>query len=145
MVEEHEGGMSSRDKKNARRINAEFEFVGMGDRHGRRDRNYWEREQEQPPRRQAEHPPTSAPVVIPPPGPGGRRDGYRAALTVGGGKDLSPGSNTPKRVVRSRHLGEILIPLLQSTLRVARFCGDFFDKSVIQAHRTFSISSAECN
>lgn len=96
MVEEHEGGMSSRDKKNARRINAEFEFVGMGDRHGRRDRNYWEREQEQPPRRQAEHPPTSAPVVIPPPGPGGRRDGYRAALTVGGGKDLSPGSNTPQ-------------------------------------------------
>lgn len=51
MVEEHGGDMSARDKKDARRIQADFEFeeVGTGGRRGRRDRGDREREREPPP------------------------------------------------------------------------------------------------
>ncbi|KAI0683337.1 hypothetical protein BC835DRAFT_1423394 [Cytidiella melzeri] len=52
MVEEHGADMSSRDKRDARRIQADFEFeeVGVGGRRGgRRDRGDREREREPPP------------------------------------------------------------------------------------------------
>ncbi len=52
MVEEHGADMSSRDKKDARRIQAEFGFEevpGGGRRGGRRDRGDREREREPPP------------------------------------------------------------------------------------------------
>ncbi|OCH93808.1 hypothetical protein OBBRIDRAFT_748742 [Obba rivulosa] len=51
MVEEHGAEMSSRDKKDVRRVQAEFEFeeVGGGHRRGRRDRGDREREREPPP------------------------------------------------------------------------------------------------
>ena len=51
MVEEHGADMSARDKKDARRIQADFEFeeVGSGGRRGRRDRGDREREREPPP------------------------------------------------------------------------------------------------
>lgn len=51
MVEEHGAEMSSRDKKDARRIQADFEFeeVSAGGRRGRNDRGDREREREPPP------------------------------------------------------------------------------------------------
>ena len=52
MVEEHGADMSTRDRKDARRIQADFEFeeVGVGGRRGgRRDRGDREREREPPP------------------------------------------------------------------------------------------------
>ncbi|KAF9242003.1 hypothetical protein BU15DRAFT_72940 [Melanogaster broomeanus] len=50
-VEVHGADMSSRDKKDARRVQAEFEFddVGGSSRRGRRDRGDREREREPPP------------------------------------------------------------------------------------------------
>ena len=55
MVEEHSSEMSARDKRDARRIDAAFEFeeVGIGGRRGRRDRGDREREREPPPFSQA--------------------------------------------------------------------------------------------
>lgn len=51
MVEEHGADMSSKDKKAARQIQADFEFeeVGGSGRRGRRDRGDREREREPPP------------------------------------------------------------------------------------------------
>ena len=51
MVEVHGSDMSARDMKDARRIQAEFEFeeVSAGGRRGRRDRGDREREREPPP------------------------------------------------------------------------------------------------
>ncbi|KAI0080534.1 hypothetical protein K474DRAFT_1637363 [Panus rudis PR-1116 ss-1] len=51
MVEEHGQDMSAKDRKDARRIQADFEFeeVGVGGRRGRRDRGDREREREPPP------------------------------------------------------------------------------------------------
>ena len=50
MVEEHGADMSAKDKKDARRVQADFEFeeVGVGGRRGRRDRGDREREREPP-------------------------------------------------------------------------------------------------
>ena len=150
--------MSSRDKKDARRIVAEFEFeeVGIGGRHGRRDRNYREREREPPPppphpqRQQPEHPPPSAPAVVRPPGPGRRRDGFGAALTVEGGEDPSPRSNTPQESrAPSPPRGDVDPAVAEYVARCAIWGDFFFDGSVIQAacdlHLTFTISSAEYN
>ena len=50
-VEVHGADMSSKDKRDARRVQAEFEFddAGGGGRRGRRDRGDRERERELPP------------------------------------------------------------------------------------------------
>lgn len=50
-VEEHGADMSARDRKDAMRLQAEFEFeeVGVGGRRGRRERGDREREREPPP------------------------------------------------------------------------------------------------
>ncbi|KAF8872122.1 hypothetical protein CPB85DRAFT_1445160 [Mucidula mucida] len=66
MVDEHGADMSSRDMKDARRVNVDFEDVPIR-RGGRRDR---EHEREPPPRQQA------------PPGPARRREGFGARLTT---------------------------------------------------------------
>ena len=95
MVEDHGGDMSARDKKDARRIQAEFTFesVGQGGRHGggggRRDRDRdrdREREREPPPhqpQQQQASSSTPVPAAAPtrPPGVGRRREGFGAALT----------------------------------------------------------------
>ncbi|KAK0463489.1 uncharacterized protein EV420DRAFT_1518464, partial [Desarmillaria tabescens] len=77
MVEEHGADMSSRDKKDARRVPAQFEFEDTPSRRGggRRDR---EHEREPPPRQ----PPPSAPGPSRPPGAGRRREGFGASLTT---------------------------------------------------------------
>ncbi|KAF9462675.1 hypothetical protein BDZ94DRAFT_1260488 [Collybia nuda] len=102
MVDEHGGDMSSRDKKDARRIQAEFEFeeVGIGGRHGRRDRGHRERDREPPPhpRRQMQEqhqPPPSSSVPPRPPGPDRRRAGFGASLTTDDNATPSPNNNTP--------------------------------------------------
>ncbi|CCM00490.1 uncharacterized protein FIBRA_02524 [Fibroporia radiculosa] len=80
MVEEHGAEMSTRDKKDARRIQAEFEFeeVGTGNRRGRRDRRDREREREPPPA-------PIPPGVSRPNGAGGRRrEAFNGNLTVDG-------------------------------------------------------------
>ncbi|TFK36394.1 hypothetical protein BDQ12DRAFT_249403 [Crucibulum laeve] len=103
MVEEHGADMTSRDKKDARRIQAEFAFeeVGHGGRHGRRgDR---EREREPPPHRQAppqqqqQLPPEAAPSG--PSRPAGigarRREAFGGSLTVEGNQNTSSNNATP--------------------------------------------------
>ncbi|KAF5377479.1 hypothetical protein D9615_005368 [Tricholomella constricta] len=104
MVEEHGSDMTSRDKKDARRVQAEFEFeeVGVGGRHGRRDRGHRDREREPPPHHQRHAqqeqppPPTAVPPgIVRPPGPGRRREGFGATLTVDGGGTPSPNNATP--------------------------------------------------
>lgn len=79
MVEEHGAEMSSRDKRDARRVQADFEFeeVGVGRRGGRRDRDREHNQEREPPPHL--HPP-SAPAR--PPGVGRRREGFGAGLTV---------------------------------------------------------------
>jgi len=124
--------MSSRDKKDARRINAEFEFeeVGISGRHGRRDRIYRDRERELPPlhlqRQQQEHHPPSAPAVMRPPGPGRRRDGFGGALTVEGGEDPSPRSNTPQENRAPSPPREDVDPAVAEYVAPCAICGDLF-------------------
>ncbi|KAG7442494.1 uncharacterized protein BT62DRAFT_905989 [Guyanagaster necrorhizus] len=77
MVEEHGADMSSRDKKDARRVPAEFEFEDTPGRRGggRRDREH-ERD-------------SSVPGPSRPPGGGRRREGFGASLTSGNGSNTS--------------------------------------------------------
>ncbi|KDQ50095.1 hypothetical protein JAAARDRAFT_142501 [Jaapia argillacea MUCL 33604] len=90
MVEEHGADMSSRDKKDARRVVAEFEFEEVGGggpgRRGRRDRGDREREREPPP-----HVPAPPPAAVGgPPRPNARRrEGFGAHLTEGGSNGSS--------------------------------------------------------
>ncbi|KAH8106912.1 hypothetical protein BXZ70DRAFT_867873, partial [Cristinia sonorae] len=87
MVEEHGADMSARDKKDARRIQADFEFeeVGVsGRRGGRRDRGDREREREPPP------PPPAPTGSSRPAGAGGKR---REAF--GGNLSTPEGASTP--------------------------------------------------
>jgi E3 ubiquitin-protein ligase ZNF598 len=87
MVEEHGTEMTSRDKKDARRVQADFEFdeVGIGGRRSRRDRgggsgSGTERD-----------PPPHNPLLAGPSGSNGRRrDGFGANLTVEGGTNTPP-------------------------------------------------------
>ncbi|KAI0371661.1 hypothetical protein BV20DRAFT_1042998 [Pilatotrama ljubarskyi] len=66
MVEEHGAEMSARDRRDARRVDAPFEFeevgAGSGGRRGRRDRGDREREREPPPHSGAQ-PPGAGPGV----------------------------------------------------------------------------------
>ena len=93
-VEEHGGDMSSRDKKDARRVQADFAFGEVGGRygHGRRDRDR-ERERDRDPPPQA--PPqaplprqqqvSSSSTTVPPPGSGARRrEAFGGGLTQPG-------------------------------------------------------------
>lgn len=97
MVEEHGSDMSARDKRGARRVNAEFEFeqVGIG-RPGPRNRTYRERDHEPPPQAPRENLPQ--PQLFPsparPPGPGRRREGFGAYLTS---QDTPSTSNAVQR------------------------------------------------
>ncbi|KAG6819490.1 hypothetical protein H0H93_011347 [Arthromyces matolae] len=95
MVEEHGGDMSARDRKDARRIQAEFEFEEVG-RHGRRDRGS-HRDREPPARQTQQEPaPPPTPAVLRPPGPGRRREGFGANLTgEGASSNTSPGHSRP--------------------------------------------------
>lgn len=86
-VEEHGAEMSARDKRDARRVQAEFEFEEVGGapgRRGRRDRGDREREREPPPH---------APPTAQPPGANGsrpqaagarRREAFGGNLTANG-------------------------------------------------------------
>ncbi|KAG6860250.1 hypothetical protein C0995_013700 [Termitomyces sp. Mi166 len=96
MVEEHGSDMSSRDKKDARRVQAEFEFEEVG-RHGRRG-GHRDREREPPPHHrqgQQDSGPSSTPIVLRPPGPGRRREGFGANLTVEGASSSTPEPSRP--------------------------------------------------
>ncbi|KAG6811707.1 hypothetical protein H0H92_006164 [Tricholoma furcatifolium] len=98
MVDEHGSGMSTRDKKDARRVQADFEFeeVGTGGRHGRRGGAPRERggppSQRQAPPEPAAPPPSA--VVARPPGPGRRREAFGASLTTEG-RPSPPSNVTP--------------------------------------------------
>jgi len=96
-VEEHGGDMSSRDKKDARRVQADFLFEETGGRHGnaRRDRDRdreRERDREPPPppppprQQQAQAQASSSSVTtVPPPGSGARRrEAFGGGLTQAG-------------------------------------------------------------
>ena len=87
--------MSSRDKKDARRVQADFAFEDVGGRHGhghgRRDR---ERDREQQRERDRDPPPPPPPrqqqaqssaATVPPPGSGARRrEAFGGGLTQTG-------------------------------------------------------------
>ena len=81
-VEDHGGDMSSRDKKDARRVQADFAFEEVGGRHGHARRD---REREPPP--QAPPPPRQQ-QAVPPPGSGARRrEAFGGGLTQVGETD----------------------------------------------------------
>lgn len=90
-VENHGGDMSSRDKKDARRVQANFAFEDVGGRHGhgRRDRDR-ERERERdrnrdPPPRQHQAQVSLSSAAPPPPGSGARRrEAFGGGLTQTG-------------------------------------------------------------
>jgi hypothetical protein len=81
MVEQHAAGMSSRDKKDARKIQADFEFEGLGSSgRARRDR-------ERDGASQQQNTPSNANTLMSRPmGTSRRMEGFGAALTseVGG-------------------------------------------------------------
>ena len=95
-VEEHGGDMSSRDRKDARRVQADFAFEDVGGRHGhgRRERDRdreRERDREPPPQppplrqQQAQGSSSSAVTNVPPPGSGARRrEAFVGGLTQAG-------------------------------------------------------------
>lgn len=91
-VEDHGGDMSSRDKKDARRIETDFAFEEVGGRHGhgRRDRERdreRERDRDPPPPRQqqAQVSLSSTATTAPPPGSGARRrEAFGGGLTQAG-------------------------------------------------------------
>jgi len=95
-MEEHKGEMSSKDLKDARRIQADFAFEEPG-RHGRRDR---EREREPPPQqaRQQQPPPQAGPSRQTAAAGGGnrRREAFGGALTTADGP--APALAPPRRV-----------------------------------------------
>ena len=98
-VEDHGGDMSSRDKRDARRVQADFAFEDVGGRHGhtRRDRDRerdrerdrdreQDRDRDPPPRQQqAQVSFSSAAATVPPSGSGARRrDAFGGGLTQAG-------------------------------------------------------------
>ena len=87
-VEDHGGDMSSRDKKDARRVQADFAFEEVGGRHGhaRRDRDRdRDRERDPPRQQQAQTSLSSAAATVPPAGSGARRrEAFRGGLTQAG-------------------------------------------------------------
>lgn len=94
-VEDHGGDMSSRDKKDARRVQADFAFEEVGGRHGhhgRRDNRERDRERERdrdppphPRQQQAQVSLSSAAATAVPPGSGARRrEAFGGGLTQAG-------------------------------------------------------------
>ena len=99
-VEEHGGDMSSRDKKDARRVQANFAFEDVGGRHGhgRRDRDRERERDRDPPPPQALRPASpphqqqaqvssssATTTTVPPPGSGARRrEAFGGGLTQAG-------------------------------------------------------------
>ncbi|KAK2459502.1 hypothetical protein APHAL10511_008486 [Amanita phalloides] len=98
-VEEHGGDMSSRDRKDARRIVADFTFEDTGSRHGhtRRDHHEREREREPPPQSLPPPPILAGPSRQQPTGLSKRREAFGARLTVDGGPISE--SSAPSQVV----------------------------------------------
>ncbi|KAI0636519.1 hypothetical protein C8Q77DRAFT_1154456 [Trametes polyzona] len=115
MVEEHGAEMSARDRRDARRVQADFEFeeVGAGSsaRRGRRDRGDREREREPPPHSSTPQPPGAG-------GGGGgarpqaagarRREAFSGALTTEGaqGQAASSSQQASRRQSPSPELGD---------------------------------------
>ena len=82
MVEQHAAGMSSRDKKDARKIQADFEFEGVGPS-GRDGRARRDREREAAPQQQQSAQTNT--LMTRPTGTSRRMEGFGAALTSEGG------------------------------------------------------------
>lgn len=85
IVEEHGGDMNSKDRRDARRVVADFAFEDAGGRygHGRREsRDHHEREREREPPPLSRRPPS--PTIPRPPGQSRRREAFGARLTVDG-------------------------------------------------------------
>jgi hypothetical protein len=94
MVEEHGGAMSSKDRRDARRVVADFAFEDAGGRHGhgRRDHHHErERESEPPPSRPPPAPTISRPQ---PTGQSRRREAFGARLTADGVPISEPGPSS---------------------------------------------------
>ncbi|KAF8625744.1 hypothetical protein AX17_006771 [Amanita inopinata Kibby_2008] len=106
MVEEHGGDMTSRSRKDARRVVADFTFEeagrhGHGHGHGRRDHNHEREREREPPPTPSRPPPAAGPAATAVLGPsrlGGaakRREAFGARLTVDGVPvtDSTPATN----------------------------------------------------
>ena len=87
--------MSSRDKKDARRVQADFAFEDVGGRHGHghghgrrdreRDREQRERDRDPPPRQQQAQSSSAGAATVPPAGSGARRrEAFGGGLTQAG-------------------------------------------------------------
>jgi hypothetical protein len=94
MVEEHGAAMTSRDKKDARRVQADFEYeeINLPGRFPRLRRGG-----DGDPERELPHRPSTPPLANssgPRPNGGRRREGFGAALTVDGNRDAGSGDTT---------------------------------------------------
>lgn len=143
MVEEHGGDMTARDKKDARRIQAEFAFeeVNHSGRGGRRDRGDREREREPPPHsRQQPQPPQPAHTPDGPARPPNvvnrRREAFGGTLTTEGGANPSNTNNsTPYQSRPSSPPRANLDPAVSECV-VINFELTFFDGN-IRRHAAF--------
>lgn len=102
MVEEHGADMSARDKKDARRVQADFEFeeVGTG---GRRPRREHERDRDREPPPRPIQQPQPQPAATRPPAGGRRREGFGSSLTPSGSNAPTPANG--QRVLDSTPSG----------------------------------------
>ncbi|TBU65357.1 hypothetical protein BD310DRAFT_863934 [Dichomitus squalens] len=117
-VEEHGAEMSARDKRDARRVEAQFEFEETGGgagRRGRRDRGDREREREPPPH-----------IVAPPGGASRpqaagarRREAFGGNLTADGGNGASSSQQPSRRQTPSPEPGDADPRLSALTVRMA--------------------------
>ncbi|TFK91783.1 hypothetical protein K466DRAFT_294055 [Polyporus arcularius HHB13444] len=96
-VEEHGAEMSARDKRDARRVEADFEFEDVGGggagRRGRRDRGDREREREREPPPHTAGPPGAGPR--PQAAGARRREAFGGSLTAGGGASSQQATRGP--------------------------------------------------
>jgi E3 ubiquitin-protein ligase ZNF598 len=132
-VEDHGGDMSSRDKKDARRVHADFAFEDVGGRHGHgrrdrdRERERGERDRDPPP--QAPPPPrqqqaqvslSSAATTAPPPGNGARRrEAFGGGLTQAGeAENNSRGISRPSTPQATAEVDQAVIEYLPFFLHV---------------------------
>ncbi|KAI0707806.1 hypothetical protein C8Q76DRAFT_746412 [Earliella scabrosa] len=103
-VEEHGAEMSARDKRDARRVQAEFEFEEVGGgpgRRGRRDRGDREREREPPPQA-----PGAGPVPRPQAAGARRREAFSGNLTVDNAGSANASQQPSRRQTPSPELAD---------------------------------------
>ena len=83
-MEEHGGDMTSKDRRDARRVFADFAFDDAGGRHGHGRRDHHDREREREPPPPSRRPPSPTIPRVQSTGQSRRREAFGARLTIDG-------------------------------------------------------------